>query len=137
MGTVAVYVAKPPRPLGVSIIAILVILSGILEVVIGATLLWGYHYSWLENNFAFFNNTTAAAVVLLVLGIITAAIAFGLFAQRIWAWAVVEILMLITLVTALYSFFVPWPGVDWSAFLQVPIPAIVLVYLLLRRSSFV
>lgn len=137
MATVAVYVAKPRRPLGVSIIAILVILVGLFEIFLGVTLLFGWSYSWLVDNFAFFNNTTAAALVLLVIGLLSVAVSAGLFAQRIWAWAVVLILMLIELVSALYTFLVPWPGVDWSAFLAVPIPAIVFLYLLLVRDAFV
>ena len=137
MATVAVYVAKPARPIGVSIIALLVILLGLFEIFIGVTVLLNWNYPWLFDNFSFFNNTTAAAIVLLVLGVVTCAVSAGLFAQRVWAWAVVLLLMLIELVTALYSFLAPWPGVNWAAFLSVPIPAIVFVYLLLVRDVFV
>jgi hypothetical protein len=137
MATVAVYVAKPPRPLGVSIIAILAMLGGLFLMAIGVFSITGYTIFGLTNDFAFFNNATAAGITLFVIGLITLIVAFGLFGQRVWAWAVIIIIELITLVTALYAFLSPWPGVDWGAFVQVPIPAIVFIYLLLVRDAFV
>ncbi len=136
MATVAVYVAKPPRPLGVSIIAILVMLGALLLLVTGALVLWGSSLYGLTDQFAFFQNATAAGITLLAVGILSFAVAFGLFAQRVWAWAVVIVLELIGLVTALYTFFaVGYP--NWNSLVNVPIPAIVTIYLLLVRSSFV
>lgn len=104
---------------------------------IGVFSVTGYTVFVLTNDFAFFNNATAAGVTLFVIVLITLSVAFVLFLQRVWAWAVIIILELITLVTALYAFLIPWPGVDWGGVPPGPGPGARFVYLLLVRDPFV
>jgi len=78
---------RPPRPLGVTILAILQIISGIWDFIVGAALLLGFVVVGI---FAGFNIITGAflglAAVAFVLGILSLVLAYGLWKGRRWAW---------------------------------------------------
>ncbi|MEM0129455.1 MAG: hypothetical protein QXG65_04775 [Thermoplasmata archaeon] len=135
MGGVQIYVTRPPRPLGVTIIALLVMLGALLAVAVGVLTLMGSSLYGITDQFDFFSNPLAASATLIALGAVSFVVAFGLFGQRIWAWAVVIVLELISLIGSLYTFFAVGSP-NWGSLVSVPIPAVIVAYLLLVRSYF-
>jgi len=78
---------RPPRPLGVTILAILQIISGIWDIVLGSLLLLGFV---VVGVFVGFGLITAAflgvALVAFILAILSFVLAYGLWKGRRWAW---------------------------------------------------
>jgi hypothetical protein len=104
------------RPIGITIIAIIVAILGILDIIAGiSTLRVG----------------VAQAVIYLILGILGLILAWGLWTLQRWAfWAlvVVETLNLINGIVALFERYA-WPGI-----VSIVIAAIVLIYLFADRN---
>ena len=104
------------RPIGITIIAIIVAILGILDIIAGiSTLRVG----------------VAQALIYLILGILGLILAWGLWTLQRWAfWAlvVVEALNLINGIVALFERYA-WPGI-----VSIVIAAIVLIYLFADRN---
>jgi hypothetical protein len=91
---------RPPRPIGITILVILQIVSGIFDFLIAALLMIVYAVA-----FSFFGMTLSGlgifliplVVVFLVLGIFSFILAFGLWTGRHWAWVSTVILSIIGL----------------------------------------
>jgi hypothetical protein len=121
------YGAMPPkRPIGVAIIAILSFLAGIGELFLGIGLL----------GLAALGATAGAGFlaafagiiggVLLILGLITLAVAIGLWRMRSWAWWIALIVNLISVVLS----------VGTASYIGVIIPLIIVIYLIVIRDKF-
>jgi hypothetical protein len=121
------YGAMPPkRPIGVAIIAILSFLAGIGELFLGIGLL----------GLAALGATAGAGFlaafagiiggVLLILGLITLAVAIGLWRMRSWAWWIALIVNLISVVLSIGT----------ASYIGVIIPLIIVIYLIVIRDKF-
>ncbi len=121
------YGAMPPkRPIGVAIIAILSFLAGLVEILGGVALL----------GLAALGATAGAGFlaafagiiggVLLILGLITLAVAIGLWRMRSWAWWIALIVNLISVVLSIGT----------ASYIGVIFPLIIVIYLIVIRDKF-
>jgi len=121
------YGAMPPkRPIGVAIIAILSFLAGIGELFLGIGLL----------GLAALGATAGAGFlaafagiiggVLLILGLITLAVAIGLWRMRSWAWWIALIVNLISVVLSIGT----------ASYIGVITPLLLEIYLIVIRDKF-
>jgi hypothetical protein len=121
----------PKRPIGVSVLAILSGLAGLGEIVVGigffglaalggAALAARGLPTWLAGLAAIFG------VVLLLVGLITFAVAIGLWRMRGWAWWFAIVVFLISVLINIATF--SWFG--------VAITLIILIYLVVIRDKF-
>jgi hypothetical protein len=118
--------AQPPRtrPIGVAILAILVVLIGVF-LLIGAIGILVASGALAVAGLALFGLVGAVlAAVLGILGIIWVAVGLGLWKLRGWAWWLAVIVMLITAVATIAN---PVAAVP---------PAVILVYLIVVRGRF-
>jgi hypothetical protein len=120
-------VPYPPsrrRPIGVTILAILIILAGIFfllislaALVVGTVFLGGFGL--------------AIGVVLVILAFLTLAAGFGLLGMRPWAWWLSVIVLFLSTLSQVGSYQIG-AGSLWS----IAIPALILLYLLAVRKHF-
>lgn len=96
------------RPLGVTIIAILMIISGIALLSTGAILL-----------------VVGIGVVPIVLGIASFVMAYGLWKGKGWAWTITLILSVISIISAIVS--IAYGG--YGAIINIIINAVIIYYL--------
>lgn len=135
----------PGLPLGVAIIAILVGIVGAFLFVGGLiVMLASVVHTISSGQFAgWFGNTLLAGIITLVFGIILLAVAFGLWGQELWAFALAVLVLLVS-----FIFDVGRPiynsraditsGVIGSAIFTIPaiVTLVILIYLLLVREHF-
>ncbi len=117
----------PPRsrPIGVAILAILVMLVGVIFIVgaFGALALVGL--AAIRGLPTFFGITgTVLGVLLLVFGLIFLGVGLGLWHLRSWAWWLAVIVLVLTVLASL------------GDFAGLVIPLILLIYLVLVRHHF-
>jgi uncharacterized membrane protein (DUF2068 family) len=90
------------RPLGVTIVAILMIISGVISLVGGSLgLIGGIALSVLANDpeFGIFGaGLVAISSVIIALGIASLVVAWGLFRGKGWAWLITVIIAIISIV---------------------------------------
>ena len=120
-------VPYPPsrrRPIGVTILAILIILAGIFfllislaALVIGTVFLGGFGL--------------AIGVVLVILAFLTLAAGLGLLRMRRWAYWLSVIVLVLSILSQVGSYQIG-TGSLWS----IAIPALILIYLLAVRKHF-
>ena len=96
------------RPLGVTIIAILMIISGIALLSTGAILL-----------------VVGIGVVPIVLGIASFVMAYGLWKGKGWAWTITLIISVISIISAIVS--IAFGG--YGAIINIIINAVIIYYL--------
>ena len=96
------------RPLGVTIIAILMIISGIALLSTGAILL-----------------VVGIGVVPIVLGIASFVMAYGLWKGKGWAWTITLIISVISIISAIVS--IAFHG--YGAIINIIINAVIIYYL--------
>lgn len=132
-------------PLGVAIIAILVGIIGAFLFVGGCiVILASFVHTISSGQFAgWFGQTILAGVVSLIFGVILLGVAFGLWEQALWAYALAVLVLVVS-----FLFDVGRPiynsrasitsSVIGSAFLTVPVivTLVLLIYLLLVREHF-
>jgi uncharacterized membrane protein len=135
----------PGLPLGVAIIAILVGIIGAFLFVGGIIVVLGnlVHAIYSGQFDTWFGTTLLAGIVTLIFGLILLAVAFGLWDQALWAYALAVLVLIVSLL-----FDVGRPiynsranltgGVVTSAIFTVPVivELVVLIYLLLVREHF-
>ncbi len=115
------------RPVGVSIIAVLLGIQGALEVIYSLLLFAR------APQFVISNGGTVAVVQVspwgfLISGILVLILTYGLWTLRPWAFwvtVIVEIINLIGGFVALFSYYYPW-----AVLLSMVIPAVILIYFL-------
>jgi len=112
------------RPIGVTILAILIILAGVFFVlislaalVIGTVFLGGFGL--------------AIGVVLVILAFLTLAAGLGLLRMRRWAYWLSVIVLVLSILSQVGSYQIG-TGSLWS----IAIPALILIYLLAVRKHF-
>lgn len=97
-----VYAPSPPmpsRPIGVSILAVLIGIVGFLFVLAGALLaILGHGLGLNVPLFGLSPGVTVAGIVLLILGLIVLGLALGLWHQRLWALVLAIILFALNFV---------------------------------------
>ncbi|GLV60449.1 hypothetical protein KDH_72680 [Dictyobacter sp. S3.2.2.5] len=109
--------APRQRPVGVTIIAILQAIGGVLEILGGIFLL---------------NVSTVAAIIPIVLGIISLILAWGLWTLKPWAFWVTVVLEAITLITGIVSLVTG--NITASVVIQTIIALAILIYLFADRN---
>lgn len=103
------------RPLGVTIIAILVAIGGVLEIIGGLLIL---------------SIIPALAIVVLILGVLSLVLAWGLWTLKPWAFWATVILEVINLIQGIIGL-VQGQG---SSVLSLIVPIIILLYLFMDRN---
>ncbi len=115
---------RPSRPLGVAILAILVVLVGVI-LLFGAIALF-----LLSTSFAFAGLPTFGlagsilALILLIFALLWIGVGLGLWHLRSWAWWLAVIVMILSILGGI------------AALPSIVIPLIILIYLLLVRDHF-
>ena len=125
------------RPLGVTIISVLLIIAGVLELLLGGLTLAGVFA--VGHAITVHGHSTTAHVVdtlgsvlggiSLVIGLVTLIFAWGLWTLKTWAFWLVVALEAFSLLRHLFEFFRPHPSVV-GIVLGMIIPVVVLVYFL-------
>ena len=112
------------RPIGVTILAVLIILAGLFflfislaALVLGTVFLGGFGL--------------ALGAVLVILAFLTLAAGFGLLGMRPWAWWLSVIVLVLSILSQVGSYQIG-TGSPWS----IAIPGLILVYLLAVRKYF-
>ncbi len=115
---------RPSRPLGVAILAILVVLVGVI-LLLGAIALF-----FLSTAVAFAGLPTfglaggVLALILLIFALLWIGVGLGLWHLRSWAWWLAVIVMILSILGGI------------AALPSIVIPLIILIYLLLVRDHF-
>jgi hypothetical protein len=112
------------RPLGVAILAILVVLGGVLLVLAGAAVLFLSGAAALADLGVLGLAGAVLGGALLIFGLIWLAVGFGLWNLRSWAWWLAVIVMVLSIIGGI------------GAPVTIVIPALILVYLLVVRNHF-
>ena len=125
------------RPVGVTIIAVLLGIEGILEVVIGILLLATSLF--ISHRVTVHGHTTVATVINvlggilgglpLIVGIITLIFTWGLWMLKRWAFWTTIVIAALNIVVTLPSIFQAQPNIP-SFILRIIVPAIILLYFL-------
>ena len=118
------YAPQPSRPLGVAILAILVILVGAILLLgaIAVLVLAGFVAFTGLPTFGFAGSILG--VILLVVALLWIVVGLGLWRLRSWAWWLAIIVMILSIVGGI------------AAPATVVIPLIILIYLVLVRQHF-
>lgn len=126
--------AYPPRrPIGVAILALLVILAGALLsllavlAVLGGLLILGAGGGGL---------ILAIAIVFLILALMLLGAGFGLWNLRPWAWWLAVLVVVLSLLGALGAYLADPEFGGAGSLLRIAIPFLILVYLLAVRGQF-
>ena len=91
---------RPSRPFGVSILAVIIGIAGVLFIIGGVLLLaLGIAVGLTVPAFGLSLGVTAVGVILLVLGLIILGLALGLWHQRLWALVLAIILFALNFVS--------------------------------------
>ncbi len=118
------YPPRPAsRPIGVAILAILVILIGVLIVIAGIGFLANSGFIGPAGLPTFGLAGSIVGAVLLIVGLIWIGVGLGLWHLRSWAWWLAIIVMILSLVGGF-----PSP--------TIVLPLIILIYLVLVRQHF-
>jgi hypothetical protein len=119
------YAAPPSRPIGVAILAILIVLVGVIFLLGAVSLLAFTGFAALRALPTFFGLAGAVlGAVLLVLALIFIGVGLGLWHLRSWAWWLAIIVLVVSIVGSLAD-----P-------VGLIIPLILLIYLVLVRQHF-
>jgi len=118
------YPQRRRRPIGVTILAILIILAGLFfllislaALVLGTVFLGGFGL--------------ALGAVLVILALLTLAAGFGLLGMRPWSWWLSVIVLVLSILSQVGSYQIG-TGSLWG----IAIPGLILVYLLAVRKYF-
>jgi len=121
------------RPLGVTIISILLFIQGILAL-LGAILLFtAGGASAVHGHVALSTIVTLGAIVALVLAVLTLFLAWGLWTLRTWAFWSVVVIECINIVNGILS----WTQTQQNLLpllASIAVPVIVLLYMLLDQN---
>ncbi len=130
------------RPLGVTIIAILVGIGGILEILAGILILVGIfaigHAITVHGHTTISHVVNALGVVLaiipLVIGVLTLIFAMGLWFLKRWAFWLTVIFEIISLIRSAFEFTQPDHSPVALIVIGMIIPVVILLYFLLDRD---
>lgn len=115
------------RPVGVTIIAVLLGIQGTLEVIYGLLVLISA-----PGFVSVYGNTAIVVRVspwgFLISGVISLILAYGLWTLRSWAFWVTVILEIISLIGGAIQLFTTYD--PWAVLLSMIIPAVILIYFL-------
>ena len=127
------------RPLGVSIIAVLVAIQGIFFLILGilalvAVIAAANSAGTTVNGYAITGATVSAiagvlAGIFLVVGLVSLLLAWGLWTLKRWAFWATVIIEIISLINSVFAFTQPHANF-WSAAVGMIIPIVILVYFL-------
>jgi len=127
------------RPLGVSIIAVLVAIQGIFFLILGilalvAVIVAANSAGTTVNGYAITGATVSAiagvlAGIFLVVGLVSLLFAWGLWTLKRWAFWATVIIEIISLINSVFAFTQPHANF-WSAAVGMIIPIVILVYFL-------
>lgn len=119
------YAARPSRPIGVAILAILIILVGAIFLLGAIGLLAFAGFTLIRALPTFFGlASTFLGVILLIFALIFIGVGLGLWHLRSWAWWLAIIVLVISIIGGLAD-----P-------VGLIIPLILLIYLILVRQHF-
>jgi len=115
---------RPSRPIGVSILAILVVLGGVLFLLSGIAILL-FSAAFALGGLGIFGLAgSILGGIVLIFGIIWIAVGLGLWNLRGWAWWLAVIVMVLTILGGI------------SAPAVIVVPLLILIYLILVRNHF-
>ena len=127
------------RPLGVSIIAVLLAIQGIFFLILGilalvAVIVAANSAGTTVNGYAITGATVSAiagvlAGIFLVVGLVSLLFAWGLWTLKRWAFWATVIIEIISLINSVFAFTQPHANF-WSAAVGMIIPIVILVYFL-------
>jgi len=127
------------RPLGVSIIAVLVAIQGIFFLILGilalvAVIAAANSAGTTVHGYAITGATVSAiagvlAGIFLVVGLVSLLFAWGLWTLKRWAFWATVIIEIISLINSVFAFTQPHANF-WSAAVGMIIPIVILVYFL-------
>lgn len=125
MSAPAYYPPPPPsRPIGVAILAILVVLVGVLLLLGAIAVLFLSGFVALVGLLPFGALGGILGIILLIIALLWIAVGLGLWHLRSWAWWLAVIVMVLSIIGA------------FAAPATVIVPLIILIYLVLVRHHF-
>lgn len=126
--------AENPRPVGVTVVAITLWVSGALNVITGILLLLQLGNDDLVQRFGGSGPLIVFAVAIAILGAVTLIVAGGLFGGSYGARVVATVFQCLSIVAAvILSVTTPW--LLWLAVISILLSITALVLLYLRRSN--
>jgi uncharacterized membrane protein (DUF2068 family) len=115
------------RPLGITIIAILLGIQGVIAVLLALLSL-----SVVARN----GLILVGVVIALIVGLVCLALAWGLWTLKRWAFGATVAVQILTIILALINFFAMLPRNTFSTTLSnIIFPVVVLIYLFVDRSA--
>ena len=109
------------RPLGITIIAIIMAIQGILGIIGGIVLLTGGAGT----------GSVGIGLFTLILGVLYLILAWGLWTLQAWAFWTTVVIEVIALINGILGFVGGRPAVGW---LSIILPIIILIYLFADRN---
>ena len=124
MAAPAYYPPPPSRPIGVAILAILVVLVGVLLLIGAIAVILFTGFFFLAGLPSFGLAGSVLGILLLIFALLWIGVGLGLWHLRSWAWWLAIIVMLLSIIGGI------------AAPASVIIPLLIMIYLVLVRRHF-
>ena len=127
------------RPLGITIIAVILLITGIFELITSIALLVAAHSARVSTHIPHVLGLTldvfgdVIGIIGLIIAIVTLLVAYGLFTLKAWAFWLVVIVEVVTIIRHAVEFFAPNPSYT-SIAIGLILPVIILLYMLLDAN---
>jgi uncharacterized membrane protein (DUF2068 family) len=128
--------SRGQRPLGVTIIAVILLITGIFELVASIGLLLAAHVARVSTHIPHVLGLTldvfgnVLGIVGLVIAVVTLIVAYGLFTLKAWAYWLVVVVEIITVIRHVLEFLAPNPSYA-SIIIGLILPIVILLYMFL------
>jgi hypothetical protein len=125
-----VSASSPTRPTGVTILAILAVIGGVLPILVGLTLLGFGGVVYLGDTSVEGSAASVVAWLIVLIGVASLIIAWGFWTLKSWAWLIGVILYAIEIVNVIVAYFTVTDSNIVSTIILLIVPGLILYYLL-------
>jgi hypothetical protein len=124
-----VSASSPTRPTGVTILAILAVIGGVLPILVGLTLLGFGGVVYLGDTSVEGSAASVVAWLIVLIGVASLIIAWGFWTLKSWAWLIGVILYAIEIVNVIVAYFTVTDSNIVSTIILLIVPGLILYYL--------
>ena len=127
------------RPLGITIIAVILLVVGLFELGAAIALLLGAHAAHVSTHIPHVLGMTldvfgdVLGIVGLVIAVVTLLVAYGLFTLKAWAYWLVVVVEIITVIRHAAEFLAPNPNYT-TIIIGLILPVVILLYMFLDAN---
>jgi hypothetical protein len=126
---------RPSRPLGVTILAIILGLVGFVTFLGGIFIAVFSNYAYVVGGTGFFGlSGLAIGILTIIIGLVELVVAIGLFSLRMWALVLGVLVLLISVGQGIYNLI--YNGYAGGAYIGLAIGFILIIYLVAVRKHF-